>query len=120
MHNILKEQPHHSETSDTHFHVHSNLESSTDKNDEVVCDGIPLYPSTDKGNLSETLQTLENVESVKVGKIDNMIAKLRSVAENSVFPEYFWNSSLADLTKRFGDSTRNAGKRLKDFTDEQT
>ena len=118
MHNILKEQPH--ETSDTHFHVHSNLESLTGKNDEVVCDGIPLYPTIDEGNLPETLQTLENTESMKDGTIDKMIAKLRSVAENSVFPEYFWNSSLADLTKRFGDSTRNAGKRLRDFTDEQT
>ena len=56
-----------------------------------------------------------NIEPMKDDKIDAMIAKLRTMVVNSIFPSYFWNSSVADLAKRQGALARKTGKRFEAY-----
>ena len=54
------------------------------------------------------------IETMQDDKIDAMVAKLRT-GVTPVFPSYFWNSSLADLTKRLGALARKTGKTLEGY-----
>ena len=60
------------------------------------------------------------LELMQDDRIDAMIAKLKAMTGRTLFPHFFWNSSLADLTKRLGAVARKTGKTLKAYSDLKT
>ena len=83
-------------------------------------DTVQRAPEKEK-KLSENGQSDNEVnkttymEPIEDEKIDAMIDKLRTMVANSIFPSYFWNNSLADLTKRLGALARKTGKTLEGY-----
>ena len=59
----------------------------------------------------------DSTEPMKDDRIDAMIAKLKATGKHPIFPRYFWNSSLADLTKRLGALARKTGSTLEGYKD---
>ena len=48
--------------------------------------------------------------------IDGMVEKLKMANERLFFPSYFWNSSLDELTRRFGGTARRTSKTLSGYS----
>ena len=105
--------------------MNANINRDDVKWKGIISDGTSIHHKGQKGNtFSRNWGCVKENETsyneiMKDDQIDNMIAKLSSMVENPVIPVYFWNSSLLDLTKRFGDLVKKEGRSLKGYTNSQ-
>ena len=60
------------------------------------------------------------VDHTQEESIDAMIAKLKRATARTIFPQYFWNSSLEELTKILGAAARRRGKPLRAYANLNT
>lgn len=91
-----------------------NRSVSSDDKDRVSSDEERRTASANGKSAPERSAELERKrrEPMKDSAIDAMIDKLKANGQSTTFPSYFWNSSLADLTRRLGALARKTAKTL--------
>ena len=102
-----KSKHHHADSPGRLIEPDDNARGSPDKE--------RIRKASDNGNSApeRSAKIKETVkEPMKDSGIDAMINKLKGKGQTFTFPSYFWNASLADLTKRLGAVARKTGKTL--------